>query len=270
MLDVVGRSPTSDDPEQPPKTGDGFPSLSLRVIESAGFVALVTAILYFMGYSYYAGFFERLSLPAPYPELSTTDYFLQAFSSLSGLIVAVLVSIPFRSTVSRSIWEALWVNSAFIIMPLLLAQDAWSGGFLGQELALVLGAAVIVGLVASLWQRSVMRLMTARWGLAGAVAYAFASFSFFSVFFRLEGAADATRLIEGRLDGSASVVVQTKDEDSTVDGVPLLVVLARNGQFYLVQQQSPAPDAPVVYFLPEAEVRSATIHRAGMAPIPPP
>jgi hypothetical protein len=115
-----------------------------------------------------------------------------------------------------------------------------------------------------------MRLMTARWGLAGAVAYAFAFFSFFSVFFRLEGAADATRLIEGHLDGSASVVVQTKDEDSTVDGVPLLVVLARNGQFYLVQQQSPAPDAPVVYFLPEAEVRSATIHRAGMAPIPPP
>jgi hypothetical protein len=231
-------------------------------------VALVTAILYFMGYSYYAGFFERLSLPSPFPELSTTDYFLRAFSSLSGLIIAVLVSIPYRSTVPTTIWGALWVNSAFLIMPLILAVNARSNGFLGQGLALVLGAAIVAGLVASLLKLSIMKLMTARWGLAGAVAYAFAFFSFFSFYFRLEGAADATRLIEGRLEGSASVVLHTKDEDSAANGVPLLVALARNGQFYLVQQAFPAPEAPIVYFVPESEVRSATIHRAGTASPP--
>lgn len=268
VIDALLRSSTGDATERPPEIDASLPTVSMRVIESAGFVALVTAILYFMGYSYYAGYFERLSLPAPFPELSTTDYFLRAFSSLSGLIVAVLVSIPFRSTVPRTIWEALWVNSAFIIMPLVLARDAWSGEYLGQGLALVLGAAVAAGLAASLLKRSIVKLLTARWGLAGAVAYAFAFFSFFSIFFRMEGAADATRLIEGRLESSASVVLRTKDEDAAVGGVPLLVALARNGQFYLVRQQTPAPEAPVVYFVPESEVRSATIHRPGAGPPP--
>jgi hypothetical protein len=253
---------------QPRDDREMLPGVSMRIVESAGFVALVSAILYFMGYSYYAGYFERLSLPSPFPELSTTDYFLQAFSSLSGLIIAVLVSIPYRSTVPTTIWEALWVNSAFIIMPLILAQNARSNGFLGEGLALVLGVAVVAGLVASLLKLSIMKLMTARWGLAGALAYAFGFFSFFSFYFRLEGAADATRLIEGRLDGSASVVLQTKDKDTAANGVPLLVALARNGQFYLVPQASPAPEAPVVYFVPESEVRSATIHRAATAAPP--
>jgi hypothetical protein len=87
-----------------PRAGRAMlPGLSMRIVESAGFVALVTAILYFMGYSYYAGYFERLALPSPFPELSTSDYFLQAFSSLSGLLVAVLLSIPYRSTVPATI-----------------------------------------------------------------------------------------------------------------------------------------------------------------------
>ena len=81
-----------------------MPSLSLRVLESAAFLGLVTAIFYFMGYSYYAGYFARLSLPSPFPELSTSDYFLQAFSSLDGLVAAALVSIPYRSVVPTTVW----------------------------------------------------------------------------------------------------------------------------------------------------------------------
>jgi hypothetical protein len=66
-----------NDASTPPgESGSALSKLPFHFIESAGFVALVTAMLYFMGYSYYAGFFERISLPPPYPELSTSDYFL--------------------------------------------------------------------------------------------------------------------------------------------------------------------------------------------------
>jgi hypothetical protein len=233
----------------------------LRVIESAGFVALVTAILYFMGYSYYAGFFERISLPPPFPELSTSDYFLQAFSSLTGLLVATLASIPYRSAVPATIAQAFWVNSAFIIVPIILAQDARANGFLVQGLALFLIAVAAIAIVASVLKLSIMKLLTWRWGLSGAIAYGFGIFLFFGVYFRLEGSADATRLIEGQLHPSSSIVLQTHDAASPVNGIRLLVALARDGDFYLVQQAAPAPAAPLIYYVPASEVRTATFQR---------
>jgi hypothetical protein len=256
-------SAVGDAPPPPQASGSVFQKLPLQFVESAGFVALVSAILYFMGYSYYAGFFERISLPPPYPELSTSDYFLQTFSSLDGLIAAVLVSIPYRSAVPTTIREAFWVNGAFIITPIILAQNARSNGFLTQGLALLLGAVVVAAIIASLVRLSIMKLLTWRWGLAGAIAYGFGIFLFFSVYFRLEGIADATRFIEGRLHPSSSVVLQTSDAASPVNGERLLVALARDGDFYLVQQESPAPIAPLVYFVPASEVRTATMQRSG-------
>jgi hypothetical protein len=240
-------------------------SWPLRIVESAGFVALVSAIFYFMGYSYYAGFFERISLPPPFPELSTSDYFLRAFFSLDGLIAAVLVSIPYRNSVPTTVWQALWVNSAFIITPLILVQNARANEFLTQGLALFLGAVVVVAVVASAWKRSMMTLLNWRWGLVGAIAYGFGVFLFFAVYFRLQGTADATRLIEGRLEPSSSVVLQTQDPESPLNGARLLVALARDGDFWLVRPEVPAPSAPSVHFVPASEVRSATMQRVSAA-----
>jgi hypothetical protein len=122
--------------------------------------------------------------------------------------------------------------------------------------------------IASLLTRSILRLLTTRWGLAGAITYGFGIFLFFGSYFRLEGTADATKLIEGRLQPSSTIVLQTRDPESPVNGAPLLVALARGG-FYLVQQASPAPDAPVVYFVPESEVLTATMQRVGAVPATP-
>lgn len=269
MLHEFWKPPKSETVAQPREDREALPGLSLRVIESAGFLAMVTAILYFMGYSYYRGFFERLALPPPYPELSTTDYFLQGFSGLTGLIVAALVSIPYLATVPTTVPRALWVNSAFIFVPLILAQNARSSGFLEQWLALILATVAIGAIIASLVRRSIMKLLTWRWGLAGAIAYGFAMFSFLSLYFRLEGTADATRFIEGRLEPSSAIVLQTSDAQSAVDEKRLLVALMRSGGFYLVEQESPAPEYPVVYFVPESEVRTAKMQGAG-APVPTP
>jgi hypothetical protein len=265
MSDDAPISAGGDATTPPREPGFALQKLPLHVIESAGFVALVTAILYFMGYSYYAGFFERISLPPPYPELSTSDYFLQAFSSLSGLLVAALLTIPYRSTVPTTIWQAFWVNSAFIIVPLILAQNARSNGFLTQGLALLLAAVTVAAIIASVLKLSIMKLLTWRWGIAGAIAYGFGIFIFFSVYFRLEGAADATSFIEGRLQPSSSIVLLTSDPESPVNGERLLVALARGGDYYLVQQASPAPAAPLVFYVPASEVRTATMQRVGAA-----
>ena len=264
MSDEAHNPAVSDAKESPQEIRPVLPQLSLRAIESASFVALMTAILYFMGYSYYAGFFERISLPPPFPELSTSDYFVRAFSSLSGLLAVALVSISYRSGVPTTVWQALKVNAPFIIVPLVLAQNARSNGFLDRDLALILAAVAVVGVIASLRKRSALRLLTTQWGLAGTLSYAFGIFLFFGAYFRLEGSADATAFIEGRLQPSSAVVLQTRDSESPVNGVPLLVALARGGGFYLVQQASPAPMAPVVYFVPESEVLTATIQRAGV------
>ena len=262
MSDDTHNLAVSDPAELPQENTSVLQKLPLRAIESAGFVALVTAILYFMGYSYYAGFFERISLPPPYPELGTTDYFLRAFSGLSGLLAASLASIPYLTVVPTTVWQAFWVNAPFLVVPLVLGQNARSNGFLDQDLALILGAVAAIGVIASLLKLSALRLLTMRWGLAGAIAYGFGIFLFFGAYFRLEGSADATKFIEGRLQPSSTIVLQTRDTESPVNGTPLLVALARGG-FYLVQQASPAPEDPVVYFVPDIEVVTATMQRVG-------
>ncbi len=259
-----GSEPAVATPPQPNESAvRNTLSLPLRIVESAGFVALVSAILYFMGYSYYAGFFERISLPPPFPELSTSDYFLRAFFSLDGLIAAVLVSLPYRGVVPTTIWQACWVNGAFIITPIILAQNARSNEFLTQGLALFLGAVAVAAIVASILKRSIMKLLTWRWGLSGALAYGFSVVIFFALYFRLEGAADATKLIEGRHQPSSSVILQTQDLKSPINGAHLFVALERNGAFYLVEPEVSASNAPRVHFVPASEVRSATMQRVG-------
>jgi hypothetical protein len=270
MSQDAPNSANNDAPAPAQEPGSVLQKLPLHVIESAGFVAFVTAILYFMGYSYYAGFFERISLPPPYPELSTSDYFLQAFSSLSGILAAALMSIPYRSMVPTTIWQAFWVNSAFIIVPLILAQNARSNGFLDQGLALFLAAVAVAAIIASVLKLSIMKLLTWQWGIAGAIAYGFGIFIFFSVYFRLEGAADATRFVEGRLQPSSSVKLLTSDPESPVNGERLLVALTRGGDFFLVRQESPASAAPLVYFVPASEVRTATMQRTESTTAPTP
>lgn len=113
------------------------------------------------------------------------------------------------------------------------------------------------------------RLLTRRWGLVGAFVYAFSVILFFSGYFRLAGAADATRFIEGQLQPSASVVLRTGDPESPVDGRTLLVALMRNEGVFLVEQESPAPEAPTVYYVPEGEVRTATFLRTKSEAPPP-
>ena len=162
------------------------------------------------------------------------------------------------------------MNTPFLVVPLVLGQNARSNGFLDQDLALLLGAVAMVGVIASLLKLSALRALTTRWGIAGTGSYAFGIFLFFGVYFRLEGSADAMKFIEGRLQPSSTTVIQTRDTESPVNGAPLLVALARGG-FYLVQQASPAPVAPVVYFVPESEVLTATMQRVGaVTPTPTP
>jgi hypothetical protein len=84
-------SQSSDGTTSPRQATDPpMPKLSLRAVESAGFLAIVTGILYFIGYSYYAGFFGRLLFPNPYPELSTSDYFIRAFTNFTGMFSLLL------------------------------------------------------------------------------------------------------------------------------------------------------------------------------------
>src|SRR5215207_7528971 len=84
-------SQSSDGTTSPRQATDPpIPKRSLRAVESAGFLAIVSGILYFIGYSYYAGFCGRLLFPNPYPELSTSDYFNRAFTNFTGMFSLLL------------------------------------------------------------------------------------------------------------------------------------------------------------------------------------
>ncbi len=121
-----------------------------------------------MGYSYYAGFFERISLPPPcrrhfrssaLPTTSCTPFPVNRDCSRPHW-----PAIPYRSVVPTTIWQAFWVNAPFLVVPLVLGQNARSNGFLDQDLALLLGAVAMVAVIASLLKLSALRALTKRWG----------------------------------------------------------------------------------------------------------
>jgi hypothetical protein len=71
----------------------------------------------------------------------------------------------------------------------------------------------------------------------------------------------ASNLIEGNLSGSLRVTLQMEDSSSRLGGKPFILVTTHDGHYYLIEQQSPAPQNPCVYVVPFNEVTMAEMQR---------
>ena len=167
--------------------GSTFPKFSLRAIESAGFLAVSTAIFYFMGYSYYAGFFRTFAFPPPYPELSTSDYFIRAFTSIVtffSLAITWLDNLSNRFYEPKTYGEAWRVNAPFFLVPVILGAFAYIGGYLNPDVAFWLACILIVGALGTAAKMSIVGTFTRKgsgYGIGAVIMYA-ATFIYFFQF----------------------------------------------------------------------------------------
>ena len=268
MPNKLQGQPTGESSSSVQSVMTAVPKVPSHFLESAGFIAITSGVFYFMGYSYYAGFFERLSFPAPYPELSTSDYFIRAFTSVTGLffLAGWIDNLANRFVQPRTLGEAFRVNAPFILVPTILLEFAYIGGYLNQRVAVPLILTFAVGVLGTAVRQSIAWAITsagAGIGIGATVGAALILIYIFSIYFGAMGEADAVKFIEGRKSGTTTAVIETTDPESTINGTPLLLALDRGSRFYLVKQQIPAPIAPLVFVVPESEVLSLTIQRAG-------
>lgn len=246
------------------------PQVSWKVLESAGALALVTAIAYFMGHSYYTGYFRRLSFPSPYPELTTSDYVIRAFTSFASFFfLAMWVdNLANRYVIPRSYPEAFRVNAPFILVPIILGQYAYIFEYVNKSVAIWLGVVLIIGVFGIVTKTSIVGMLAREgsgYGFGALIAYAATLIYGFSLYFMAMGEGDAVRLIEGRSHDAVNAIVLTVRGDSPVNGVPLRVALDKAGRYYLVKPETEAPEAPTLYVVPESEILSAYLRNSTAA-----
>lgn len=237
-----------------------------RVVESVGALAVVTAILYFIGYSYYAGYFSRLSVPAPYSNLDTSDCVIRAFTNFVPTLYVLffLVTSPslrIRRPVSRR--QALYSNLTILVGCFLLLTYSLSLEFFNWFIGIYLASALAVTMAAALVKASLVGIIDASYGgVAGRIYYAVLLVWFASVYFGAQGEHDAKRLMEGTLERSSTVTLTMRDPRSGFNGRTFALITIRDDHYYVVEQASSAPERPAVFAIPSAEVVAAELQLA--------
>ena len=193
-----------------------------------------------MGYSYYAGFFRMFAFPPPYPELSTSDYFIRAFTSIVtffSLAITWLDNLSNRFYEPKTYGEAWRVNAPFFLVPVILGAFACIARPSGS------GCCVLAGLHFDSWRVrhccqdvncwDIYKKGVGIWDRASGRS---CTLRRSSIFFNLLSGhgrdADANRFIEGKMSGTVTAVIQMTNLDSPVNGVPLLVALDRGGRVF--------------------------------------
>lgn len=246
------------------------PTTWIRLIESTGFIAFMTAVIYFIGYSYYAGYFGRLSFPAPYPQLSTSDYLVRAFNNLASLsaVLLTLGSFKYVTRHPETRRQAIAVNIGFLTVALIMIANGLLLDFERRDVLWLVACIAVLAIVGIVFKFSIVNFLIWNEGLVGAaIGYGFFLLFVFVQYFQAMGSADAVRFVEGKTFRTFATVY-TNDPKSEIDGVPLLIALDRGDRYYLVRQQQPAPADPLVYVIPESDITHLEIQKSSARATP--
>ena len=259
---MTDRPPSSDSiPEQESSQNSGesrWPSWSWKLLESAGLVAGASAFFYFMGYSYYAGFFKRLSFPRPFPELAPSEYFSRAFTDLVTIVpivIFIIVRVLLLDDTSR-IDVVKRRAIPIVLVPISLLLYAWIFGFLNPVIVLLLAPPIVGGIFAII-RPKVDRYMGKHrdfFQISLVLVSTAIAVLFLSIYFQFYGGRQAELMLERRVGWTPLVSMQLREPNPSVEGKSLLLVLLRDNRYYLAQPESPAPRWPELFIVPESEV----------------
>lgn len=245
------------------------------LFNSAIVVAILSGILFMWGYSYYRGFYERLSLLIPI-SVETPYTYLAASLDIGVIVLLAMVVIAVGPKLTPSAafdrhtkLRAFIQNLGFFLLygsaPIsLIARGRYYPELI---LGLVLFTMVLVVSVFSmifidlLLHKKYYPLMISLITVMTIVHYVEIS--------EVLGAAQAERLLAGRSNRGSTVVLEMKNSSSPLHGSVYALVQIQGGNYYLVEMASPAPEHPTLHIVPQSEVLSARVERMnGEIPAP--
>lgn len=291
--------PDGEEPPAPPAThlGAGLgatPALETarRVVESFIIAAVSSAGLYLVGTVYNESYYGRLSIDATSLDLAPAFVALQSIHALDGLLTFPTTLLffymlyrvfapllrrfsPWFGRVRQRFPRLLLVlGNLAVISP--LVGSAFITSFQEQELAAqavvtpvagVLGTASLILLIYAIWlgwsQRAfIVSRIRARQLLPIALVF---------VVYLLNALAStastatmaAERLMTGASDGSMVIEFEMKrGVDHPLAGKELILIIVRQGTFYVVERQpNPPSQRPTAYVIPAASVEMAMVRR---------
>lgn len=225
------------------------------LIEALGPITLVTGTSYAIGYSYYQGFLRTLSIPRRFTELSTTLYIIESYRAIGIFVFYVGIAIAIAATFSHNKMTPRHTNIFFAIPLVMMIFQEIRLGFSLFTVLFTLYCLVLV--VCS--PLSVYTYMTTA-DIPIRLMFGLSFLALLIIYSTEQGEQDAIEIIEGRA-GARAVRLELTTDPLGLNGREFILPMMHDDTYYLVERQRPASENPIVYIVPENQVKVATVRR---------
>jgi hypothetical protein len=267
-----------------------------RLVESVVVAVATSTGLYLVGSVYTEAYFGRLSIDAAMLDFAPPYIALQATHVVSSLlqypVTLLVLYLLYRFLLSRARWWRTWydvvhqrfgrlfllVVNLLIVSPLVIAAIRagtnagviFSSSILSEvsELMESFGLALLAYVVWLSFGPRVLILAEIRQHKLIPITLLFVLYLLDALITTADGAAlDAALLMTGESDASIAVsFTLANDVRATLPDAELILIAARNGNYYVVERQPfPPNDRPVTYVVPFDAVDQARMQRINAA-----
>jgi len=243
------------------KLTDSAISLS-RYVEPATILTLVVGAVYYIGWAYVDGFCQRTGLHHESFDFATTYYIRNGFVAIfvSSLVVSLTLLSGRGQPKSRP--DALLKNAPALaavgVLALIASLGSTTKSRAGFNLIAITIGAVIPAVAFFSWWRMPLIL----WPKNLAVRPFVAVLLYYHLVFAANALGDfrGKKTIEGETYDSSVITFQWKDQPiKDVEGKELILIMYRGGNYYVAQRESPAPQFPNVFVIPDDRVSYVSI-----------
>ena len=244
-----------------------FPSEISRYIEPATIVTLLACALYFIGWFYLEGYFNRLGIHQDSLELPVIFYFRKAILpvlTFTGLFYWMVLGVKkdIKTRLDAFLGNIPLFLLAFFFMYYLITGYNQKNSVLILLTFLGFIIMFIEAIVLS-WRKSSFSHMLLKKPLNRIIFY-FILLMIASIGAGVIGDIHATKTIEGTLATSSSInYTWIGDLPAELEGKELVLILYYQERYYVTVRQNPAPKYPNIYIIPDDQIALATIKRIG-------
>ncbi|MCZ7403175.1 MAG: hypothetical protein O8C61_13210 [Candidatus Methanoperedens sp.] len=240
-----------------------FDNLKKYLGESAIFLAIVTACLYISGYSFYASYFYRLSVPLKFLNLQIIDYMSVSFLPISFLIILLLIFFGLWSHEPKNRLEALGGNLFLFVAAILTIYEGKS--IINDETFLFIYIILIIVCILIFVIMSYMKISFAynlfKSPLSFKLSFLIFCLSLLIILSSILGDSAAENLIQVKGDQLEIQFFLKDNTDTQFQNKTFKFVMQLEDRYYVLEKNDTVHDYPKLYIIPTDQVAMATVHR---------
>ncbi len=247
----------------------GSPTRSTKYIEPASIVTLTVGALYFIGWSYTDGYLGRIGIHHDSLDLATSFYLKQGYWAISVCwLIFVAFYLGMREKPKTRV-EAFGSNLVIMAtVPFLIGIAMYVSSSVEFYILILISLLLLTAAaVLSLRKQSIIYKLR----MLSLVTQIFILIFFFvvSVYLAISlGEIRGIKIIEGTSYDSLKISFSWKEAPpAELGGGDLMLVIYRDGKYYVVKKEQPAPRLPKVYVIYDEQINYAEISRINDRPL---